>query len=168
VIDAGGKHVYPGLISANSVLGLTEISAVRATVDIAEPGTINPNASTATSINPDSELLPVARSNGILTALAVPEGGLLSGTSAVFRLDGWTQTEMIIRAPAAMHLQWPNLRSIAIRAPENAGRSAEGDRQDVEDDPRCVRHRPLLLARPQNAGAGFQIGSALGSVDADL
>src|SRR3712207_6240934 len=30
VIDVSGKHVYPGLISANSVLGLTEIGAVRA------------------------------------------------------------------------------------------------------------------------------------------
>ena len=30
VIDATGKHVYPGLINAHTVLGLVEIGAVRA------------------------------------------------------------------------------------------------------------------------------------------
>ena len=72
VIDATGKHVYPGLINAHTVLGLVEIGAVRATVDVAESGAINPNVRSITSVNPDSELIPVARSNGILTALSVP------------------------------------------------------------------------------------------------
>jgi imidazolonepropionase-like amidohydrolase len=109
VIDVTGKHVYPGLINANTVLGLVEIGAVRATVDIEEPGTINPNVRSATSINPDSELIPVARSAGVLTALSVPEGGIISGQSVVLRLDGWTPEEMTVRSPAAMHLRWPNL-----------------------------------------------------------
>ncbi|HLC83338.1 MAG TPA: amidohydrolase, partial [Bacteroidia bacterium] len=33
VIDATGKHVYPGIIAPNSTLGLTEIESVRATND---------------------------------------------------------------------------------------------------------------------------------------
>src|SRR5215213_5518852 len=101
-IEASGKHVYPGLISANTILGLTEISAVRSTLDFAEAGAINPNARTASSINPDSELLPVARANGILTALTVPEGGLISGQSAVLRMEGWTPEQMTVRSPAAL------------------------------------------------------------------
>jgi len=36
VIDATGKHVYPGLILANSDLGLTEIPTVRASNDVSE------------------------------------------------------------------------------------------------------------------------------------
>ena len=75
VIDGTGKHIYPGLINANTVLGLVEIGAVRATVDVEEAGAINPNVRSITSINPDSELIPVARSAGVLTALSVPEGG---------------------------------------------------------------------------------------------
>ena len=110
VIDATGKHVYPGLISANSAVGLTEISAVRSTVDLAEPGSINPNARAVTSINPDSELIPVARANGILTMHTIPEGGSLCGQSAVLRLDGWTPEEMTVRSPAAMHVRWPNMK----------------------------------------------------------
>jgi imidazolonepropionase-like amidohydrolase len=109
VVEANGKHVYPGLINANTVLGLVEIGAVRATVDIEESGAINPNVRSTTSVNPDSELIPVARAAGVLTALSVPEGGLISGQSAVLRLDGWTPEEMTVFSPAAMHLRWPNL-----------------------------------------------------------
>ena len=38
VVDAAGKHVYPGLILPTSALGLVEISAVRATQDAREIG----------------------------------------------------------------------------------------------------------------------------------
>ena len=58
VVALTGKHVYPGFISANSVLGLSEIGAVRATHDYAEAGAINPNARALASVNPDSELIP--------------------------------------------------------------------------------------------------------------
>src|SRR3954447_23913808 len=68
VIDGNGKHVYPGLINANTVLGLVEIGAVRSTVDVEESGAINPNVRSLTSVNPDSELIPVARNSGVLTA----------------------------------------------------------------------------------------------------
>ena len=136
VIDATGKHIYPGLISANTVLGLTEISAVRSTVDVEEVGVINPNASSVTSINPDSELLPVTRSNGILTALAVPEGGIISGTSVVMRLDGWTPEEMTVRSPAAMHLRWPNLK---INRDPRAPKSVEDQQKEIDKAHKLIR-----------------------------
>ncbi|MBA2241707.1 MAG: amidohydrolase family protein [Chthoniobacterales bacterium] len=136
VIDATGKHIYPGLISANSILGLTEISAVRATLDVQEPGSINPNARSASSIHPDSELFPVARANGILTALAVPEGGLLSGQSAVLRMDGWTPEEMTVRSAAAMHLRWPDLR---INRDPRAPKSVEDQQKDIDEAQKAIR-----------------------------
>lgn len=136
IIDATGKHVYPGLISANSVLGLTEIGAVRATVDIAEPGAINPNVRSASSINPDSELIPVARSNGILTALSVPEGGIISGQSAVLRMDGWTPEEMTVRSPAALHLRWPNLK---IDRDPRAPKSVEDQQKEIDKAHKTIR-----------------------------
>ena len=128
VIDVTGKHVYPGLISANTVLGLTEVGAARATVDVEETGAINPNARAASSINPDSALLPVARSNGILTALSVPEGGLISGQSVVMRMDGWTPEQMTVRSPAAMHVQWPNL---TINRDPRAPKSIEDQHKEI-------------------------------------
>ena len=113
VIDASGLHLYPSLINANTVLGLAELQAVRATLDVAEPGPINPNVRAERAINPDSELLPVARANGILVALSVPQGsadGLIVGTSAAIQLDGWTSENMTIRAPIGLHVSWPALR----------------------------------------------------------
>jgi imidazolonepropionase-like amidohydrolase len=136
VIDATGKHIFPGFISANSVLGLTEIGAARATVDIAETGAINANARAASSINPDSELLPVARANGILTALAVPEGGLISGQSVVMRMDGWTPEEMTVRSPAAMHLRWPNL---TINRDPRARKSPEDQQKEIDKNVKQLR-----------------------------
>ena len=107
VIDLQGRHVYPGLIAAHTAIGLVEISAVRATVDLAEPGLVNPNVRTEFAVNPDSELIPVARANGVLAALSVPSGGLIRGTSAVIQLDGWTWEDMTLKAPVGMHISWP-------------------------------------------------------------
>ena len=60
-IDVSGKHIYPALFDANTELGLVEISAVRATVDVRETGTINPNVRALVAVNPDSEVIPVTR-----------------------------------------------------------------------------------------------------------
>ncbi len=136
IIDATGKHVYPGLISANTVLGLTEISAVRSTLDVAEQGAINPNARVAISINPDSELLPVVRANGILTALTVPEGGLISGQSAVLRMDGWTPEEMTVRSPAALHVRWPDMK---IDRTPRARKSVEDQQKEIDKAQKTIR-----------------------------
>ncbi len=112
VIEIVGKHVYPGLIAAHSALGLTEIQSVRGNTDSAEVGTINPNARAQVAINADSELLPVARANGILTALAVPRtgDGLISGISTLIHLDGWTWESLTVRADVGLHVFWPDLR----------------------------------------------------------
>lgn len=108
-VNAVGLHVYPSIIAADTILGLTEIGAVRATNDAAEVGDINPNVRAEIGVNPASELLPVTRSNGILVAMTAPRGGLIAGTAAILELDGWTSEEMVLRAPAAMMVNWPNM-----------------------------------------------------------
>ncbi len=110
VIDATGRHVYPGLIDANTAVGLTEIGAVPGSVDISEMGDINPNVNTAIAVNPDSELIPVTRANGLTHVLSVPSGGLISGSSALIRLDGWTWEDLTAASPVAMHVRWPGFR----------------------------------------------------------
>lgn len=107
VVSLAGRHVYPGLVSANTVLGLTEVASVAGTNDFSETGTTNPNIRAEIGINPESDLLPVARVNGITTALVVPRGGAISGTSALVHLDGWTFEDMTVRAPVGLHVQWP-------------------------------------------------------------
>ncbi len=116
-IDATGKHVYPGLINAGGQIGLIEINSVKATDDSREVGTLNPNVKAQVAVNPDSEIIPVTRANGVLMSLSVPRGGLISGTSALLQLDGWTWEEMTLSAPAAMHIQWPNVGSSGNKDP---------------------------------------------------
>ncbi len=106
-IDAEGKHVYPGLIDPLSNIGLSEIDSVRATIDSRETGNINPNVRAAAAFNPDSELIPVARANGVLLATSAPDGGLISGRSALMMLDGWTWEDMTLKADVGMHVNWP-------------------------------------------------------------
>jgi imidazolonepropionase-like amidohydrolase len=111
VVDAKGKNVYPGMIDAYSDIGLREIDAVDVTVDNRETGRINPNVRSWVAINPDSELIPVARSTGVLTSLVAPTGPLLAGQAGVVRLDGWTWEEMLMLGPAAMVISWDALES---------------------------------------------------------
>jgi imidazolonepropionase-like amidohydrolase len=111
-IDASGKHVYPGLIDASNDIGLTEVSAVRAMRDMTEAGSINPNARPEVAINPDSEIIPITRANGVLLAGVTPEGGVLSGSVAMMQLDGWTWEDMTLRAPLGIALNWPNMSPI--------------------------------------------------------
>jgi len=114
VIDGTGLFVYPGLIDAGSHVGLEEISAVPGTVDTAELGDINPNARAEVAVNPHSNVIPVTRVNGITTVVTEPEGGIISGSSAMMQLAGWTPQEMTLKAPLAMHIHFPRLRSSAF------------------------------------------------------
>jgi imidazolonepropionase-like amidohydrolase len=108
-----GMHIYPGLIGANTIMGLTEISSVRATRDHTEVGDFSPEVRAAVSINPDSTLIPVTRSAGILTVGVLPLGGNVTGRAAVIRMDGWTWEDMAIETDAGIVLNWPSVRPSA-------------------------------------------------------
>src|ERR1041385_2594811 len=108
-IDVKGKHVYPGMINATSNVGLSEVEAVRATRDLQESGSINPNVRAEVALNPESEIIPVTRANGVTLAMVMPEGGVISGTSAVIMLDGWTWEDLTFKAPAGLVVNWPRM-----------------------------------------------------------
>jgi len=134
VVDLKGKHVYPSLLPPLTVLGLAEISAVRATIDMGEIGEINPAARASVAMNYDSELLPVARSGGVLIAGVTPVESVISGTAAVMKLQGWTREDGALRDPAAITVFWPDLR---IDRSPGARRSVE--KQKKERDERVRR-----------------------------
>ena len=116
VIDLKGGHVYPSLIESHSHLGLQEISSTRSTIDSAEIGSLNPNVSAHVSVNPDSELIPVTRANGVLIAVSAPTGGLVSGKASVMQLDGWTYEDMTLKPDVALVINWPRLMPFVRRA----------------------------------------------------
>ncbi len=108
VIDAKGKHVYPGLISTVSQLGLREIEAVKATVDINEVGEDNPHLLAHVAYNPDSEIIPTIRANGITHVQVTPAGGLFGGQSSLVNLDAWNVEDGMVKSALGVHLFWPS------------------------------------------------------------
>ncbi|EKE69225.1 amidohydrolase family protein [Gallaecimonas xiamenensis] len=134
VIDASGKHLYPGMIGLSTYLGLSEIEAVRSTNDVEEVGTFTPEVAAETAFNADSELLPTVRSNGVALVEVAPQGGLVAGRSAVMRLDGWNRRDMMAREDTGMHLYWPEVGDEQAREKlENYFADAEAYRQRRSD-----------------------------------
>lgn len=134
VIEGKGMHVYPGMIDSGTEIGLSEISAVRESVDVGEIGKFNPQLRAEIAINPSSEHIPVVRANGITTVISLPmaparEGGgggrrggpesnIIGGQAALVHLDGWTWEEMDVKRSAGMELNFPSLPSSAGRFPD--------------------------------------------------
>lgn len=143
IIELNGQYVYPGLIAAVSSLGLVEIGAVRATRDNREIGRINPNVRARIAYNPDSEIIPSVRANGVTTALVIPGGSLLTGVSSLMNLDGWTWESCTEKAEVAMHLVWPGAgvsrRANETRTPEKQKKAMAQNRRliyELFDDAR--------------------------------
>jgi imidazolonepropionase-like amidohydrolase len=118
LIEGKGLEVYPGLFDAITDLGLTEIEAVGVTVDTTDVGTYNPQLVAMTAVHPASELIPVARANGITHALATPLGGggfrggeVIPGQASAINLAGWTIEDMLIRRSVAMVVNWPTMQT---------------------------------------------------------
>lgn len=109
VINIQGKHVYPGFIAANNTIGLVEIGAVRATNDMQDVGGMVPNVRSLIAYNTDSKIIPTVRTNGVLIAQVCPRGNVLSGTSSVFKLDGWNWEDAVLKADDGVHLNWPSM-----------------------------------------------------------
>ena len=111
VIELKGLHVYPGMIDSATEIGLTEIEAVREMSDISDIGLFKPQLRAATAVNPASEHIPVTRANGITTVITSPGGGIIAGQTVLMHLNGWTMNDMAVRAPAAMRLEFPYIRT---------------------------------------------------------
>ena len=97
VIDVTGMTVYPGLIDSETHLGLTEISAEDMTNDLIESSDeIMPHMHVYDAFHGESELIPVARFNGITNAIVAPDSSdTLPGQDAFIQLDGRSSREML-------------------------------------------------------------------------
>ena len=129
IVDAKGKHVYPGLILPTSNLGLIEISAVRATSDVREMGELNPNVRSIVAYNTDSKVINTLRSNGVLSANIIPQGSLLAGSSSVVQLDAWNWEDAAYGMDAGMHLYMPAM----LTRPRFGGGGGGGPQQPPSD-----------------------------------
>ena len=103
-IDASGKVVTPGLINGATALGLMEIGAVSATVDVRAQGedAIAASVRVWDGLNPASVLIAPARDEGVTSVVVLPMGGLLAGQAAFVDLTEGSVPDMVVRGPVAM------------------------------------------------------------------
>ena len=106
-INVYGKHIYPGLIAPNCIIGLQEAEAVRATNDYAEVGEFNPHIRSLIAYNTDSKILETVKANGVLYVQSTPRNGVISGTSSVLATDGWNWEDAVIKTDDGIHLNFP-------------------------------------------------------------
>jgi imidazolonepropionase-like amidohydrolase len=108
VINVTGMTVYPGLIDSESYLGLTEISAEGSTNDLIETSDeIMPHMHVYDAFHAESELIPVARLNGITDAIVAPQSqDTLPGQDAFVQLDGKSANDMLLVRDIALPLNF--------------------------------------------------------------
>ena len=108
VIDVTGMTVYPGLIDSESYLGLTEISAESSTNDLIETSDeIMPHMHVYDAFHAESELIPVARLNGVTNAIVAPQSqDTLPGQDSFIQLDGKSANDMLLVRDIAMPLNF--------------------------------------------------------------
>lgn len=107
-VDLTGLHLYPGMIALDTEMGLSELEAVRATRDLRDVGEFTPDVRSWLAVNPDSELLPVARANGVAYFEPAPQGAVIAGQSGLMVLTGWTSEQMAFQKPIGLHVYWPS------------------------------------------------------------
>lgn len=123
IVDAKGKHVYPGLIDPATGLGLNEIGQVPASDDSSERGDFHADYRAERVINPEWDTIAVARHQGILTAIVKPSGTGIPGQAALINTEGYTWEDMTIQGGVAL------MYSVG----RGGGRFGDGR----EDDSRC-------------------------------
>jgi hypothetical protein len=140
VVEGKGLRVYPGMIDSGTNLGLSEISAVRESVDTGELGEFMPQLRALVAVNPSSEHIGVVRVNGITTVMTFPGGGggrggggrqLISGQAGMMHLDGWTWEQMEVNRSAALQVNFPTLGG---RGGRRGGGGGGGDVPDIGGD----------------------------------
>jgi imidazolonepropionase-like amidohydrolase len=130
VIDGTGLTIYPGLIDANTTLGIPQpsaspsqgerrggatpaapsLAAAAFTPNMTTPG-LQPETLAVDMIQPGGEQIEAARNAGLTSALVAPREGILIGQSAFINLAGETSQQMIVRSPVALHVGFTPFRS---------------------------------------------------------
>ena len=103
-VDATGRWVTPGLIHLRTTLGLRLLDSggqEETQEDVVE-GEVKAAFNVAEGLDPASMTIPVARMEGITSAVAAPSDGLMPGQAALIDLAGARVDEMLVKSPVAM------------------------------------------------------------------
>jgi imidazolonepropionase-like amidohydrolase len=108
IVDAHGMTVYPGLIDPDTTLGLVEVGSDESATDTSEPSDeIMPHMHTADAFHAETELIPVARLNGITNAIVAPgEEDSVAGQDIFIQLAGKDRDAMILGRDVALAMNF--------------------------------------------------------------
>ena len=108
VVDAHGLTVYPGLIDPDTTLGLTEVAADEMSNDLSEPSDeIMPHMHTYDAFHAETELIPVARLNGVTNAVVAPAAtDSVAGQDIFIQLAGHDRDAMILGRDVALAMNY--------------------------------------------------------------
>jgi imidazolonepropionase-like amidohydrolase len=126
VIDATGKYIYPGMIDANTGLGLAEIGSVQTMSLRSELGDFNPHIRALVGINVESELLGVTRMSGVTTVVTSPQGGAIAGQAAMINTAGWNWEDLSVVKDAGIVMTLPGSGGRGGRGGGGGGRRGGG------------------------------------------
>lgn len=164
-VDVTGKQVYPGLMESMSNVGLSEIGSIRASVDTDELGRENPNLRPWVAVNPDSELIPVARAGGVLLASIAPRKGNIRGQTAVIQLDGWTYSDMLLRENTGTVFSWRYYDSRKGNGVDRAKERDERLEKLAERFETAARYAIARQARPKATPTDVRLESLLSVIE---
>ena len=133
VIDGTGLTIYPGLIDANTNLGVPAtqqprpptgaggVAAFLVAQQQVTPAVSSPNSSQPVGLQPEilasdvvrpgGDSFEAARNAGLTAALTAPREGIFMGQSAFINLAGDTPQQIIVRSPVALHVGFTPLRT---------------------------------------------------------
>jgi imidazolonepropionase-like amidohydrolase len=108
IVDAKGLTVYPGLIDPETNFGLTEVSADDNSNDLVERSDeIMPHMHVYDAFHAETELIPVARLNGITNAVVAPASDdSVSGQDIFIQLYGRDRDQMILGRDVALAMNF--------------------------------------------------------------
>src|SRR5271170_1253183 len=117
IVDAKGMTVYPGLIDADTRLGLSEIASDQMTNDTVElSDEIFPQMHVYDAFHAESEHIPITRFNGITNAIVAPaETDTIPGQDSFIQLAGRDRDSMLMVKDVALSMNFG-------QAPKRGGR----------------------------------------------
>ncbi len=156
VIDATGKFIYPGMIDANTGIGLQEIGGVQTMTMRSELGQFNPHIRAVVALNVESEILGVTRMNGVTSVITTPTGGTISGQAALINTAGWTWEDLAISKNAGIVINLPGGGGGRGRG----GGGGRGGAQPTADAAQLAAELEQFMQASKDYDAGRTAGTA--------